>query len=182
MDFILLLFLMAIGFVGALYSFSKSKSVSEFKAQIFVDKDLPIAKQKKIGTAIKFDIKYYDLKKTKKGDIDRTNLWYLKIAQIVNKNMVFTVNENMELDVELNDLKLPEYADDYNDIVEIVTNFKYRQFAFKSDSKFNTLLDVKSSVMDELKEHADKIIHEVFVDVAENVEEMLIKQYGESVE
>ena len=182
MDFILLIFLMAIGFVGALYAFSKSKSVSEFKAQIFVDKDLPIAKQKKIGTGIKFDIKYYDLKKTKKGDIDRTNLWYLKIAQIVNKNMVFTVNESMELDVELNDLKLPEYADDYNDIVEIVTNFKYRQFAFKSDSKFNTLLDVKSSVMDELKEHADKIIHEVFVDVAENVEEMLIKQYGESVE
>jgi len=177
MDYGFLIFSMVVIFIASLFAFSKSKTIREYKNEIFIDKDLPLLKEKKIGFGIKFDLKFYDLKKTKKGDIDRENLWYLKIAQIVNSHMTFTVNDEMELDVVLDDLTLPEFKDDYNDIVEILTNFKYRQFAFKKESGIDSLLDIESKIMDELKQHADNIIHEVFVDVTNNIEELVEAQF-----
>jgi len=141
--------------------------------KMFEKKDLPVKEiiklKKKFGSLKKINIYLYDLKKQKDGSLDRENISYVKIAKIINKDLEIKVVGG-ELVIEKLDYSNPSNKLKMMDIIFAVSNFNYAQFMFRGENRFK-LYDVKTDIGEKLKSHALEIIDEVFVDVANRIEE-----------
>jgi len=75
-----------------------------------------------------------------------------------------------ELVIEKPDYSDPSYKLKMMDVIFAVSNFNYAQFMFRGENKFK-LYDMKTEIGDKLKAHALEIIDEVFLDIANKIEE-----------
>lgn len=170
------LIILALVFFAIAYGIFKAYKTGrdEFVNSVFDDKDLP--RKELIKLSRKFNIELYNLKKDEDGNIDRENYFYIKIARLVNKNVKFDFSDpdvesgEMDVVIELKDFHDDELKYEYMDIVGYITNFNFAQFVFKGDDMFG-LFSSNSEIIDKIKDHADDIIHEVFLDVVKGYEE-----------
>jgi hypothetical protein len=141
--------------------------------KMFKKKDLPVKEiiklKKKFGNLKKINIYLYDLKKQKDGALDREDISYIKVAKMINKDLEIKVTDG-ELVIEKPDYSDPSYKLKMMDVIFAVSNFNYAQFMFRGENKFK-LYDMKTEIGDKLKAHALEVIDEVFLDIANKIEE-----------
>lgn len=147
------------------------KMRNEIIEELFPKKDLPIFDEVKLSKRISIEL--YDLIRHCDGSIDREDLQYIRLARIINENKTIEVIEKdggLSLDIELVDFRDKKYKLTYMDIIGLVSSFNYATFVFKDEDKFK-LLEEGNEDLEKIKEHADKLISEVFLEVIEEFKE-----------
>jgi len=149
------------------YKIKKYEVIEEINTQLFPKKDLPVIKSIKITKDISIEL--YDLKRLDDGKIDRESYVYLKLSQIINKNTTIDFEGegiDLEMNIDLIDFREEENKFLYMDIIEMLSSFNISNFLFKGDELFK-LYNIEDGVVEEIKDHVDEIIHEVFIDVVD---------------
>lgn len=149
------------------YKIKKYEVIEEINTQLFPKKDLPVIKSIKITKDISIEL--YDLKRLDDGKIDRESYVYLKLSQIINKNTTIGFEgegTDLEMNIDLIDFREEENKFLYMDIIEMLSSFNISNFLFKGDELFK-LYNIEDGVVEEIKDHVDEIIHEVFIDVVD---------------
>jgi hypothetical protein len=164
---IILITMASIIVIAIVYYFGKitKEAAKEVIEDMFSNKDLEVREEIKLIKNI--TIKLYELKlDSETKELDRDNLSYLKIAQIVNKHVKFKTNDE-EISVITPDFSSDEFRIEFTEMLEAITNFRLSQFRFKMGNDKTNLLNIGNDKMDKMIEHTEDIITEVFDDLCE---------------